>query len=494
MKTRLIALDKLDVNLEFKNLIKNEFEFNDIEINEAIKKIKQTLSAFNDDIKLFIESNYVDKVFRDSYYIYYATKLKKYKRNCIKISIFPPNITLEDICSNNDFQHIKDNYLGFLVLRPTSNNIIGRNVISPKILKEKELYICTSDFESSVYGLKCKIKGFPHSSQDGESIKCAETSIWALMEYFGNKYPEYKPILPSQIVNILKQRALLRQIPSNGLPIDDISYILKNQGFGTLYYSNQCYDPSDFKHFFSCYVDSGTPLVVALSNEKNIFHANLCIGYKKIDRFKIDNLKPLEMEDKKIFDYSRIIEDFVFIDDNMPSYQVASFETPTSHYCDKWNCDDDWKNCKIINFIVPFYHKNYQSATEAISLSNIVISKFLDTPDHIYVRTYLASTKTYKDYIRKNTEIDTNIKTFLLELDTSKFIWITEISKRESFINEKVNGLLIIDPTGNPDSLTNLICAFYDNNKIFYDKNSFEIKKEYIPLQTEFSCFNNLSH
>ena len=98
--------------------------------------------------------------------------------------------------------------------------------------------------------MKFEVKGFPHSSQDAETISCAETTLWALMEYFGNKYPEYRPVLPSDIIKTLKQVSSERQVPSKGLNIQQMSFALKEYGFGTRIYSRHQYG-SSFENLLS---------------------------------------------------------------------------------------------------------------------------------------------------------------------------------------------------------------------------------------------------
>lgn len=45
---------------------------------------------------LLVEFPYVDKVYRDSFYTYFSSKLIPYKRDSIRISIFKDEITLSD--------------------------------------------------------------------------------------------------------------------------------------------------------------------------------------------------------------------------------------------------------------------------------------------------------------------------------------------------------------------------------------------------------------
>lgn len=167
------------------------------EIENFIKNLK--------DVTFFvIEHPYVDKVYRDSYYYYFSSKLNYYPRDCIKVSIFAKTITIDDFYSVEKQQELQDNYRGFFVIRPTYPALFGRSIIDKRALKNNEFLITESEFNTTCNGLKFYVKGFPYSSQDSETITCAETSLWGVMEYFSHRYAEYKPLLPSKIVDTLK--------------------------------------------------------------------------------------------------------------------------------------------------------------------------------------------------------------------------------------------------------------------------------------------------
>lgn len=89
--------------------------------------------------------------------------------------------------------------------------------------------ICKASIPSTCMGIKMRVSGFPHSSQDGEMMSCAETTVWSILEYFGNKYSEYRPVMPSDILAALKPFAYERQLPSGGLSFEQISSALKTK-------------------------------------------------------------------------------------------------------------------------------------------------------------------------------------------------------------------------------------------------------------------------
>ncbi|MDR3266723.1 MAG: hypothetical protein LBT24_04035 [Tannerella sp.] len=195
-----------------KKLLQEEFGINmrNAEILYE-NSIKSHLEKLKDSTYLLAETNYVDKVYRDSYYHYYSSKLSKYKRDCIRISIFEGSILASDFGKSEKQRELQEKYRGFIVLRPTEPFIIGRSIISPFALKDNDFLSCTTLFEATANGQKFNVDGFPHSSQDTETISCAETTLWAIMEYFGNKYSDYIPVLPSKIIKTLNNISFERQ-------------------------------------------------------------------------------------------------------------------------------------------------------------------------------------------------------------------------------------------------------------------------------------------
>ena len=113
------------------NLIPNDVR----KQKDAYARILQFLLPFKEDLTVIAETDYIDKTYRDLYYHFYSTKLRHFEKNCVRLS-FCTNVIDETITySAEDIQRIKDNYLGFVVLRPLGTSCIGRNVISPDAIK-----------------------------------------------------------------------------------------------------------------------------------------------------------------------------------------------------------------------------------------------------------------------------------------------------------------------------------------------------------------------
>lgn len=485
------------------------------------QKVIQHLERFKEHTKLIIERDYVDKVYRDSYYTYYASKRTHYGKDAIKLSFFNDEneeITPAFFSEKEKIAFLKENYRGFIVLRPTPPFIVGRSAISPNLLKFNSFKTCLAYIPSTAMGLKVGVQAFPFSSQDTETISCAETMIWALMEYYGNKYPEYSPVLPSKILNILKQNIVERQLPSSGLSVESMSLLLKECGFGPKLYSREEFG-EDFNQLFSCYIESGIPIIVALDNakavqdknktiERLIGHAVLCIGHEQIGHEQIKAIQyqeyPIEGSTKKlrIKDWDNIEKNFIFVDDNFPVYQSAGLANPIDRYLaipesdypdvlSKKKADEEWKSCEISHFIVPLYKKIYLEAFVAKTfVKKLLSSKFFDFSDNkeVYIRTFLCSARSYRKYVMMS-DMSGNLKSLIMNKSFPKFVWVTEVSTNN--IQEGMaNGLILLDATeANTLDYRPLIVAMCNGFLLQYDKDNKAVTS-YQMTGTTFSIFD----
>tara|TARA_R110002072_G_scaffold7503_2_gene40961 strand:- start:758272 stop:759735 length:1464 start_codon:yes stop_codon:yes gene_type:complete len=472
-----------DLSDEIKNIYEDRYELKQFEIDNSLDVLKKTLDELKDDLFVNVEHPYVDKIYRDSYYNYFASKRDSFSRDTIRLSFFTTKIEDKDFRDNDKLNDLKDNYLGFIVLRPTFPQIIGRTVIRKDALKRTNFITSGVTYNSTVNGIKLDVFGFPHSSQDSETISCAETTVWSLLEYFGFKYPEYKPLLPSIINDVLGKYSTERLIPSNGLTAGQIAYALKEFGFGVKIYSRRSYS-SEFEKIIRVYVESGIPIVGVIQNSTGIGHALNIIGRSNITKRAVNNLKIAKTIDNNVnvYEFEELDIDYCFVDDNYPPYQLTKLEKPSSYYS-----NPKWNGCSITNIIVPLYSKIYLEAGEAKKIAFAVIEQFkLISNKDILVKTFLASSRSFKNSIALNEKLNDDAKELLLATSMPKFIWIMEISDKNLIINNLVSGMVIIDAT--EPKRFGIIAALMENTYIANDMAIFN--KISIPLHT-FTAFNN---
>jgi hypothetical protein len=466
---------------------------------ENIKKaLNNHLLMLKDDILVFIEYPYVDKVYRDSYYNYFSTKHHQYERDCARLTFFEKGVTDEHFRKHNLRDELQRNILGFIVIRPTIPKLIGRSIISPKALKRNNFEICLCKVNVSVNGVKLNSYGFPHASQDNETMTCAETTVWELMEYFGNNYPEYKPVLPSKIHKVLSNISYERQIPSHGLTLDQISFALKEFEFGTKIYANML--PAELQRNLDYYIESGVPVIAALESG-DLGHAVLIIGHEKKD---INYLPPGHIPESvllkngttlKIIDSADIIKKYIIMDDNFPPYQTALFDKPGEYYA-----KPPHNNYKIKGITVPLYSKVYTDAPEAKKLTIEILKNFeLQFPSNeVILRLYLISSRSLKHEIALKDDFNSDNKELLLNTSMPKFVWVIEFSTKDQFEKDEAFGLIVLNSTDNSIyTAINIIIfpdkAIVDQNgeHLIYDINSTKFVSLKNNLKGEWSSWQN---
>lgn len=481
------TVDIKNINDPVKEILSERYSISDIELTESLNELNHFLSFLKDDLYIIIEHPYVDKIYRDSYYHYYASKGEEFSRNCIRLSFFFCPVKESDFFDSEKSPFLREIYLGFLVIRPTFPFIIGRNVISPKAFKNSEFAICNVAYNVTVNGLKMSVNGFPHCSQDSETISCAETTIWSVLEYFGNRYPEYTPTLPSKINKTLSSYSFQRLTPTNGLTASQISYLLKEFGFGVKMYSKDAHE-YDFIRLLKMYIESGIPVIGIITND-NIGHALTIVGRELINKNQHDNILPIlkiEMQNLEIYDYYDLFSKYVFIDDNFSPYQLTDLSDPTSYYDSK-----RWENCSIDSFVVPLYHKIYMVAEEARRNAISILKEHgLITNKQIIIRTLLASSRSYKHYITQNALLAEEFKKLILSSSMPKFIWIAEIIDKEMVNEGLCSGIMIFDAT-EPKRI-NILAALVGNYYIRANFSGFIKTKINKPITPFTGFYNNL--
>ncbi|MBN7814217.1 hypothetical protein [Algoriphagus pacificus] len=483
-----IATDKDDLGGLLINLLNSKFGIAPIDAEENYKtNLLPHIENLKDELWFLVEYPYVDKVYRDSFYNYYSSKLYSYKRDCIRVSIFSQEIQEDHFRLKKFKRKLESSFLGFFVIRPLTPFSWGRSAISPKALKNNNIIICQTPIGCAVNALKMQVSAFPHSSQDSETITCAETTLWAIMEYFGNRYPEYHPVLPSRIHKVLSGKKTERQVPSLGLFPTDISFALKEFGFGSRIYSEEQFQ-NDFLSILAIYVESGIPVVVLLENSP-INHAVLCVGRETFDHSQLRTapLETIKIEDGVIFNFklnSKIDREFVFVDDNLPVYQRASLFKPCSNYT-----DEKWNKCHISHIVVPLYSKIYLEAFEAKTFILQYTAAFLTTGKTnglpIYFRIFLASSRSYKDSVATDDFMDSDTKELILDIPMPKFIWIAELSDEKLIKKRLARGLIILDATeANLQNNKPLLLSAFEKEFQTWDERSGVLTKILIDLKS----------
>lgn len=524
------------------------FSFSEENVNELLIKlintyplyfqeparIKNVITLFrlheSDSVTVIIETDHVDRQYRDSYYSYFSQKYSNFERNCIRLVFFEGNV------SSNDFRGesvdtLEKHLIGTMVLRPLNIGNIGLTLLNPKKLKIKG-YIQTCKFKLMICGRIMYIDAFPFLTQDNETMTCAETALFNLIQYYSEKYNEYRVWMPSEILNTLEEASFERVLPSRGVEDSSMAKVLQEANFHPRLYP--CEEVEEFEELFYSYVESGIPLILGLP-----FHAVICIGHGSVD-FKmqnhdLENVIQFEIikdqnPNKCVYfvNSASLIEEYFFMDDNQVPYFLSSIDDLTEYYyqnSEKYSFTDDENEQSTFeseygdesineyedideyddkfegqyeyadeakdkmkknydSLLVPLYKRIFLDATRAKSIYEEYFLRnreFITNLQSAYCdetwgyseknpfvwRMYLTSSNSYKDF-RCRTADNEEIYKYYAATSYPRFIWVLEISTICDFSEQKARVEILLDATSSRNSETWAILSVkYRNHLVF---------------------------
>jgi hypothetical protein len=250
-------------------------------------------------------------------------------------------------------------------------------------------------------------------------------------------------------------------------------------------------------------VESGIPTVITINNfeayengdvNELIAHAILCIGHENVSSEAIDDAVAETNEDGfNIVDYDKIKKKYVFIDDNYPAYCMDYLSKPTGRYNDVADEVErnSWLACKIKFAIIPLYEKILLIPGLVKNMA-INFLQYLNIPDgtELTMRTFLASSRSYRDYVSRN-NMPQNMKDLILNLYLPKFIWVVELSTRTGLKQNYAEGLMIFDSTEpNFKNFSSLDIMYYKKHAAYKDEQQILQFDNNVP-EIQFECYRN---
>lgn len=443
-----------------------------------------------------IEEKYVDRTYRDSYYMHFSCKHGQYSRFCKRLFIFQGDVFEGENGKpffDLDAGELQKKFVGTIVIRPLREGKVGRSLINPYfLLGEEDVYLRYAKYSATIYGMRFQINAFPFSMQDGETTTCAEITILNLMDYFSRKYSEYKSILPSEIVEIVGKNSFERTLPSRGLMYSTITKVFFEAGFDPrLYRKNVFTDMSQFKRVMHYYIESGIPVAIGVKIDGKARHSIACIGHGKIHRENIGKkLYAMHGSDMDnyiwIADSADFCNNYITVDDGRAPYDDGEWRRIETFHdakkADKYMLGDYEPEM----LMVPLYKRMYLEAqgaydicTSALANEEVGIRKFctgIGTRENpVIIRLFMCSSRNFKQ--RRISNFGTANKEaqeIYAMLRLPRFVWVCEIYDREGYCNNKALGEIIIDATSSPDDGIKSALLFHYPYHILYCRHNFK--------------------
>jgi hypothetical protein len=234
----------------------NIFQFGSPDFYEHLRKValpyKGNLTPINTILKqlaspvlgcktAIFEKEYVDEDYQDEFAAFYSKAFKRYPHRCTRIHFFATSISPR---TQTGFYRYKKDYLGFVILRPTDLQRVGRTILKPTIQSPDTQFItCKSPFLAHIYGDRFTVQAMPFIQQDTQVGACAQASLWMLARHMSQQFSRRK-FLPSEINALAKANlALGRPLPAeSGLTPIQILDALQSMGFPANMYMRENVD------------------------------------------------------------------------------------------------------------------------------------------------------------------------------------------------------------------------------------------------------------
>lgn len=485
-------------------------------VDQFMKDLMRYADGIKSNVWTLIEYPYVDKLYRDSYYQYFAAKNIDYGRDSIRVSFFSEEVTSESFrpIDEEHRKKLQSTYLGFVTLRPTPTCCVGRCFLHPEAFRTVPLCVMLTPIQVEVYGVEFEVECFPHVTQDTETMTCAEASLWCLMEYYGNRFADYKPVKLSAIHRTLREIIYERQLPSTGLTAVQLGYALRKFGFTVKLYHSKLYEPWELRYIFNDYIESGIPFIAGLTLKKEKKekkdtskrapekgHSIIMMGHEGLDTKEIFDKQPvvgqhLTEDDKpnglfwqKVIDYrgrrttltdsAEFKKRYIAIDDNHAPYRPFDYENPKGSIVHPNSPDVD--DVTVDYLIVPLNERINVDSVFARTIFQTLLSEkaiwdeddsasLLEDElvgDKLITRVFLASSRSYKAKLVKNADVDSRIKEIVIGISMPRFVWVIELSTVSLYTENKALGVIVIDATeAAKNCLASLIFAIYPKRSI----------------------------
>jgi hypothetical protein len=186
---------------------------------------------------LLVERNYIDRDFLEDYAAYYVRCFPPYKKTCIRIHVFREEFTQNAIraCLSGDekslkLADLKGAYLGFLVIKPLPQTVIGRTCLTTYSDNKTRHFPATREFEANLFGVRLGVvKTLPFQEQDSVVAACATSALWTLFQATAREF-QHQLLTPIEITraatHLLPTES--RVIPNHGLSTHMMAHAIKS--------------------------------------------------------------------------------------------------------------------------------------------------------------------------------------------------------------------------------------------------------------------------
>ncbi len=452
MNTSECPMDETFTIIHVKDHTDDTVLIDQLNLGRCSKTIKTILGRLDHPLSIVLEKDYIDSSYRDVYYNYYSKKLTSFERNCKRLVLFGGLLDSEDLYGKGSERTLSDSLIGTIVVKPPNVPGIGKILLNPNRLDDiKGSYIRTTDFEIELAGHILKVNAYPFMGQDAESITCAEVSIWTVLQYYGTRYPEYRTVLPSEILQVVNDIIPERNLPSKGMTKAQKSTVIKHFGFYPRMITIDKDNMLDGKRLIHYYVESGIPVLLSLNQ-----HSVVCIGHGPQSVEELSSAaKDLGFGIKAV-DTADLFDEYIVMDDSKTPYDLVKFYNPARTSMPDTEMEQSPTSGAVLNptgAVIPLHKSIHLTAAYAKIFGYNIVKTILERKDArqhqfsddnpLVLRLQLTTSRKYKE--KRSTDAESTM--LYTAPQYPKFVWVLEMTDASNYIENKILGEVVMDAT-----------------------------------------------
>ena len=173
---------------------------------------------------IVVEENYFDRDFLQDFAVWHVRCFVDYRRTCARLHFFSFGLDKdafeEALLRRKDAPCLQDGYLGFIVVKPLPDTVIGRSCLKVYPAVEgtrRRSYPTARPEHANLFGLDLHVDSLPFQEQDRDVAACASSALWTVLNgtsrIFGHPAPS-----PAEITRAATLRATAsdRSFPADG--------------------------------------------------------------------------------------------------------------------------------------------------------------------------------------------------------------------------------------------------------------------------------------
>ena len=412
----------------------------------AISSLKQKLhiiylEGYFQDLNtktIVLEKDYIDKDYLEDFAAYYVRSFNPYKRTCIRIHFFSKVFNANQfnpILTNTSDIDLSNDYVGFIVIKPLPQTILGRTCLRTYPNMGVRFYSFIRNYKVNLFGLKLTVESIAYQEQDSVVAACASSAIWSAFQATGLLFQHS---IPSP-VEITKAATVFfpyanRHFPNKGLNPEQMAHAIRNVGLEPFLINADKFDV--LKATTYAYQRAKIPMVLGFMLENWVQGYQLGRHAVTITGYCLSGTKRGFVTNDFYLKSSRI-EKIYCHDDQVGPFARMEFARDDNRLTTSW-LDDKKKIGHIVArpeiIIIPLYHKIRISFETILNIiyridallkliaKNVSFNNGLNI-NEIEWDIFLTVNNDFKSEIRQDKSLSEDEKLLILTKPLPKYIW-----------------------------------------------------------------------